>query len=170
MDANLRCKWEELCKKQATEFLDRKLGLYDESKELIPILVMLNWNGFFTTSSQPTHNGCNPWQRAYVSGYMPADMRRYLIRHLPKDIVVWQTPLDTGVVARDANLNPAGCTWDGETLYDHETVDPFRPAIVVFHAHDTAWERNNLYLFHQIYDCMDMWCAMKLKRCVCLYL
>jgi hypothetical protein len=169
MKPNLWCEWKDLCVKRATDFLDRNLQLYDESKELIPILVMLNWNGFLTTNSQPTHGGCHPYQRAYVSGYMPADMRQYLIRHLPRDIVVWQSEADSlHVVARDAQFKASGFTWKGETAVDYETVDPFRPSIVVFHAYDTAWERGNLYLFHQVYDCMDMYRAMKVRRCVLL--
>ena len=153
--------WMELCLNQASEICDeQKTVLCEESRPLIPYLAEMNQHCFYTCSSQPTRNGIHPRQRAYVSGYMPSEMRQFLLDTLPPDIVIWESEQDSGLVAaRDADDKPVGFTWCGEMLSasDQDTVKPYRPMVVAFHAIDSEWDRDDgdeNYLFSQIVECI----------------
>jgi len=143
--------WEEFCTIEAESIRHGKRGFDAETKQLIPVLTELTRLGFYTCSSQPTHGGAHEHQRAYVSGYMPAKIRTFLLEHTPRDIIIWQSMDSITITAFDGDWpgKTMGLSWCGEICMVDD-VEPYRPAVVPFHAVDTRWERSDLYLFDQI--------------------
>ena len=141
----------EFCEDEASAIRLGKRGFDAETKPLIPVLTELTQLGFYTCSSQPTHGGSHEHQRAYVAGYMPAKVRRFLIGNTPPDIIIWQSLDSITIAAFDGDFpgKTMGLSWDGEMCMVDD-VEPYRPAVVPFHAIDTRWERPDLYLFDRI--------------------
>jgi hypothetical protein len=143
--------------------VNRKLGLEKETEPLIDFLAEMNWKGFWTCSSQPSHNGMHPYQRAYVAGYMPPAMKDFLIMNLPADIVVWTGQDDSRqVAAMDSDLRPVGYTWSGAMTspWHMAMLQPFEDQVVAFHAIDKEWNREEPYLFEHVVQCIkDYWQA-----------
>lgn len=151
MTPKTESSWMEFCEDEASSIRLGKRGFDAETKPLIPVLTELTQLGFYTCSSQPTHGGSHEHQRAYVSGYMPAKMRTFLLNHTPRDVTIWQSLDSITIVAFDGDWpgKTVGLSWCGEICMVDE-VEPYRPAVVPFHAVDTRWERSDLYLFDQI--------------------
>lgn len=114
--------------------------------------------GFLTCSSQPqayaqNMHAMHTYQRAYVSGYMPSALWKWLYAKLPRDLIIWETDEKSAVIRAYDSLLPNASrwySWSGE-MGNFKVREEFLPLDVrPFHVIDMDWKRHESYVLDAV--------------------